>query len=43
MTKTSPGIDKYDTHKNDALHMRHILRKKGQRLPYLARTELSDF
>ena len=43
MTKTPPEIDKYDTHKSGALQRWHTLRKNTQRLPYLPRTELSDF
>ena len=29
--------------KNGALQEKHALQKNGQRLPYLPRTELSDF
>ena len=43
MTKVSPEIGKYDTHKNGALNMGYTLRKKDQRLHCLPRTKLGDF
>ena len=43
MTKVSPEIGKYDTHKNGALHMGYTLQKKDQRLHCLPRTKLGDF
>ena len=43
MTKNPPEIDKYDTYKNGTLQKWRILWKNVQRLPYLPRTELSDF
>ena len=41
--KFPPEIDKYGTHKNGALQKWYTLWKNAQRLPYLSRTELSDF
>ena len=43
IAKTLPEIDKYDNHKKWCLTKMPQLTKKCQRLPYLPRTELSDF
>ena len=43
LDKSSNWNNKYDTHKNGALQMRHTLRKNSQSWPYLPKIELSDF